>query len=322
VQSIKFPLPLLTSQKDDYDHQIDQNPSLEVTVLVFVRPNENPSTFKKLHLLQKTQTRILNKSGKFDGNFFNVMDRNNIPDSVSNQFVRVFSSYVNFSNDLMHQARFNMKYEVIYFEDYPIAFGKVLYASLSTLSTEIKAYWWKSANNKGSYYSPEGEILASLSWKSPILYSRKTSNFGYRIDPFIGSIANHQGIDIGAPLGTEVRATQLGTVKFYGYRSSYGKVVFIDHGNGYETIYGHLSGFAQIRKGQYIPQGELLGFVGNTGRSTGPHLHYELRKEGIAINPEQSFKSINLNTHNTRLDEEELKQFVKFQNSVNESLFN
>jgi murein DD-endopeptidase MepM/ murein hydrolase activator NlpD len=308
VQSLKIPL----AKNQAFD--LGASSAGEVPVLVFVRPSDQPGKLKPIHLNEKTQVRVISKSAPFDGNFFNVMDRQEIPDAVSDQFVRVFSGSVNFARDLRHQASFTMKYEVIYLDEHPIATGKVLYGALNTPLKTYQAYWWQGKDEAaGNYYSPEGETLSSLSWKTPILYSRKTSNFGVRTDPFTGQWANHQGIDIGAPAGTEVRATQQGRVKLVGPQGAYGNAVIVEHANGYETVYGHLSGFAKINLNQTISQGTLLGYVGSTGRSTGPHLHYELRKYGQAINPEQSFQSY---TAAKRLDGDELKEFIRFQNQL------
>ena len=312
VQSLKIPL---VKRSGSIGETVNESLS-EVPVLVFVRPSDQPTKFKAIRLTEKTQVRIISKSAPFDGNFFNVMDRQEIPDSVSDQFVRIFSGSVNFPRDLTHQATFTLKYEVVYLDEHPIATGKVLYSALNTASKNLQAYWWRGkTDTHGNYYSVDGEALSSLSWKTPILYSRKTSNFGMRADPFTGKWANHQGVDIGAPAGTEVRATQQGKIKVAGSQGAYGNAVVIEHANGYETVYGHLSGFAKINLNQIVPQGALLGYVGSTGRSTGPHLHYELRKYGEAINPEQSFRS-NLSAQNKKLEGEDLKEFVRFQNQL------
>lgn len=310
VQSLKIPVVKKANSAGD---ALGETLS-EIPVLVFVRPSDQPNKFKVIRLIEKTQIRVVNKSAPFDGNFFNVMDRQEIPDAVSDQFVRIFSGSVNFPRDLDRQTNFSMKYEVVYLDDHPIATGKVLYSALNTSRKNYQAYWFKSKSDTyGNYYSVDGEALSSLSWKTPILYSRKTSSFGMRADPFTGNWSNHQGIDIGAPAGTEVRATQQGKVKQLGYQGAYGNIVVLEHANGYETVYGHLSGFAKISPNQTIPQGALLGFVGSTGRATGPHLHYELRKYGQAINPEQSFR---VATQNKQLEGDELKQFIKYQNHL------
>jgi murein DD-endopeptidase MepM/ murein hydrolase activator NlpD len=302
VQSLKIPLILKGSA------------ITEVPVLVFVRPSDQPSQLKIIRLQEKTQVQVASKTAAFDGNFFNVMDRQEIPDTVSEQFVRIFSGSVNFPRDITRQANFTMRYEIAYWDGYPITTGKILHSTLTTSQKQYQAFWWKSENDKeGAYYSVDGQALSSLSWKTPILYSRKTSNFGMRSDPFTGKWANHQGIDIGAPIGTEVHATQQGRIKAVGPQGAYGNAVIVEHAGGYETIYGHLSGFAKINANQVVSQGALLGYVGSTGRSTGPHLHYELRKYGEAINPEQSFR---ISTQTKQLEGDELKAFIRFQNQL------
>jgi len=311
VQSLKVPLVSAVSEHFFTSHQS----KTEVNVLLLVRPNDQPDILKALHLNELAEVRVTTKTASFDGNFFNVMDRQEIPDAVSEQFTRLFSGTVNFSTDLNHGTDFSMKYEVAYLDGTPITTGRLLYGSINTEQNNYQGYWWQSNGDKaGHYYSSEGEALAALSWKSPILYSRKTSNFGMRVDPFTGNWANHTGIDIGAPTGTEVRATQQGKVKLVGFHRDYGKVVILDHANGYQTIYGHLSNFGAISTHQVVNQGMLIGYVGTTGRSTGPHLHYELHKDGKPINPEQSFRS---NGHLPALTGEELNQFVRFKEIIN-----
>jgi murein DD-endopeptidase MepM/ murein hydrolase activator NlpD len=131
-----------------------------------------------------------------------------------------------------------------------------------------------------------------------------------RLDPFTRSWSNHQGIDIGAPTGTEVRVTQQGRVKTIGYENNYGNFVVIEHGNGFETTYAHLSRFANIAMHQSLKQGTLIGYVGSTGRSSGPHLHYELRRYGKALDPEYTFRG---GDDPDPLNGVELEQFVQFQ---------
>lgn len=113
---------------------------------------------------------------------------------------------------------------------------------------------------------------------------RVTSHFGSRSDPFTQKARFHKGIDIGCPIGSKVVASASGTVSFVGWKSGYGKTVVIDHGNGYKTLYGHLSGY-KVQKGKKVKQGDAIALSGNTGRSTGPHLHFEVRKEGNPQRP-------------------------------------
>jgi hypothetical protein len=284
-------------------------------VLVFSRENAPSSNLQWRYVQESTKIRLVNKSAQFDGNFFNVMDRQEIPDTISEQFTRIFSSSVNFSNELRHQAHFSMTYEVADLDDSPVATGKILHALLDTSRHQHHAYWWQTQTDQaGRYYSPAGEVLSARSWKSPILYSRKTSDFGMRLDPFTGSWSNHQGVDIGAPNGTEVRATQQGRIKTAGYQGHYGNVIIIEHGKGYETTYAHLSRFANIAPLQSVRQGALIGYVGSTGRSSGPHLHYELRRYGKALDPQETFHGGDEPDHLTGV---ELEKFIQFQRNLN-----
>jgi len=307
VLLLKFPLLKAKTETTDAPIQVPA----KFPVLVFSRENNHDSKIQWAYVQEPTQIQTIQKSAQFDGNFFNVMDRQEIPDAVSEQFTRIFSGSVNFSNDLQHQASFSMTYEVAYLEDSPVATGKILHALLDTTRQQHHAYWWQTQSDPaGRYYSQAGEVLSTRSWKSPILYARKTSNFGMRLDPFTRSWSNHQGIDIGAPTGTEVRVTQQGRVKTIGYQNNYGNVVVIEHGNGFETTYAHLSRFANIAMHQSLKQGTLIGYVGSTGRSSGPHLHYELRRYGKALDPEYTFRG---GDDPDPLNGVELEQFVQFQ---------
>ncbi len=184
VQTLKVPL----AKKPSLEGGTANTSIDEIPVLVLVRPSDQPSKLKAIHLNEKTQVKLANKSGPFDGNFFNVMDRQDIPDAVSEQFVRIFSGSINFLRDLTRDSSFTMKYEVVYWDNHPIATGKILYSAINTPRKNVQGYWWKSKEDKlGNYYSVDGEILSSLSWKTPILYTRKTSNYGLRPTPLLAS---------------------------------------------------------------------------------------------------------------------------------------
>jgi murein DD-endopeptidase MepM/ murein hydrolase activator NlpD len=312
VHSLK--IPLTTRLPADDQGNVSQSPLEDVPLLLFVRPPNGATRLSASRVKEKAQIKIVTKAAPFDGNFFNVMDRQEIPDAISEQLTRIFSGLVNFSRGLTQEASFILKYEAAYLDGNPVATGRVLYSAIKTDKDTFQAYWWQApSRTSGHYYSPNGESLSVMSWKTPILYSRKTSNFGMRINPFTGRWANHQGIDIGAPLGTEVRATQEGKVKRMGWEGPYGNTIVIEHRNGFETLYAHLSGFAKIHVNQTISQGALIGFVGSTGMSTAPHLHYELRRHGTAIDPEQGFHS---DAPAERLDGEALVQFMQYQHGL------
>jgi|SRR5699024_8477573 len=131
--------------------------------------------------------------------------------------------------------------------------------------------------------------LQQMFLKTPLLErSRINSGFGYRIHPVSGKRKGHQGLDYPAPKGTPIRATAQGKITFIGVQKGYGKVIYIDHNNGYSTVYAHQSRFQRgLKKGAAIKQGHIIGFVGSTGTSTGNHLHYELRVNNQPVDPIQ-----------------------------------
>ena len=139
----------------------------------------------------------------------------------------------------------------------------------------------RTSNGKGK------SIIAALPSIKPI-EGFITSDFGMRMHPIHKQLIFHAGTDFSAPVGTKVMATADGTVAYSGFESGYGKKVVIDHGNGYQTIYAHLSK-AVIRQGQHVRRGDTIAFSGNTGVSTGPHLHYEVRKDNMVVNPTAFF---------------------------------
>jgi murein DD-endopeptidase MepM/ murein hydrolase activator NlpD len=140
-----------------------------------------------------------------------------------------------------------------------------------------------AGNNIGSVQSQVKGSVPSL-YPVEMQYARKSSGFGRRGAPVKGASTNHKGVDLAAPIGTPIYVTGDGVVTRAGWANGYGKVVYVDHGNGIETRYAHMSGFA-TEAGTPVRKGDLIGYVGSTGRSSGPHLHYEVRIDGVAQNP-------------------------------------
>ena len=137
-----------------------------------------------------------------------------------------------------------------------------------------------------SVFGAQPQVKGSVPSLYPVdmQYARKSSGYGRRSAPVKGASTYHKGVDLAAPIGTPIYVTGDGVVTRAGWASGYGKVVYVDHGNGIETRYAHMSGFA-TEAGTPVRKGDLIGYVGNTGRSSGPHLHYEVRIDGVAQNP-------------------------------------
>ncbi len=141
---------------------------------------------------------------------------------------------------------------------------------------------------------PRLESLRKMFLATPLIdRTRINSSFGYRLHPVSGKWAGHQGLDYPAPKGTPIRATAQGKISFIGVQNGYGKVIFIDHGNDYSTVYAHQSRFKKgLRKGVNIEKGQIIGYVGSTGTSSGPHLHYELRVNNQPVDPIQEKRQL------------------------------
>src|SRR5438046_2299337 len=145
---------------------------------------------------------------------------------------------------------------------------------------------YRAVHFGGGYYAPDGKNLRKAFLRSPLEFSRVSSGFGMRMHPFAQSWRAHQGIDYAAPVGTRVRAVGDGVVEFAGVKGGYGNVVFLRHRAQYATPYAHLSRIAAgVHRGAQLAQNDTIGFVGQTGWATGPHLHYEFRIAGQARNP-------------------------------------
>jgi murein DD-endopeptidase MepM/ murein hydrolase activator NlpD len=146
--------------------------------------------------------------------------------------------------------------------------------------------YFKQANGTGEYYTPEGKSLKDAFLRSPIEFSRISSGFSMRYHPILKQWREHKGVDYAAPTGTKIKAVADAVVDFVGQQNGYGNFVVLKHSGKYSTAYGHMSAFAKgLHKGEKISQGEVIGYVGSTGWATGPHLHFEFRIAGVAVNP-------------------------------------
>ncbi|MGH8730052.1 MAG: M23 family metallopeptidase, partial [Burkholderiales bacterium] len=205
--------------------------------------------------------------------------------SVAIQLAEIFSSDVDFHQDLRKSDSFAVAYEVFYFVGEPIRSGRVLAAEFVNAGDVYQAVYFEDPEGRGGYYTPEGKNLRKAFLRSPLEFSRITSGFSRaRFHPVLRTWRAHKGVDYAAPTGTRVRATADGVVKVAERQNGYGNVVILEHQSKYTTLYGHLSRFA-VRKGEHVQQGEVIGYVGKTGLATGPHLHYEFLVDGRQQNP-------------------------------------
>jgi len=167
-----------------------------------------------------------------------------------------------------------------------VGYGPILSARYKGTVGDFVAFRFTDADGHTDYYNSEGQSLRKTFLKSPLRFSRISSYFGNRRHPILGVRRMHHGLDYVAPTGTPVSCVADGRVLVAGWSGGYGRLVEVGHGEGYVTRYGHLSRFGKgIRSGVSVRQGDVIGYVGSTGLSTGPHLHYEVRKHGTTVNP-------------------------------------
>lgn len=233
------------------------------------------------------ETRIVMRSGRIDSSLFAATDRASIPDSVAVKMAEIFGTQLDFRDDLRKGDTFSVTYQINTRNGEPVGVGKVLAAEYVNSGKAYRAVLYRSPTGQESYYTPEGESLKKGFLRSPLEFSRVTSGFSNsRKHPVYGFHRKHTGVDFGAPTGTRVKATSDAVVSFAGRKGGYGNLVILRHHNGYETYYAHLNGFAKgVRRGTPVDQGDIIGYVGSTGASTGPHLHYEVRVAGNPQNP-------------------------------------
>jgi murein DD-endopeptidase MepM/ murein hydrolase activator NlpD len=253
------------------------------TLLSLDRVGEGFQTFEGPAELVR---RIEMRAGVIETSLFAATDAAGIPDSIAVQLSDIFGGEVDFHRDLRRGDGFAVVYESLSFNGRVVRADRVLAAEFSSRRQTFRAVWFQDASGKGGYYTPQGENLRKVFLRSPLEFSRVTSGFGLRRHPILQQWRAHQGVDYGAPSGTRVKATGDGIVAFAGLKQGYGNLVVLKHHGGYSTYYAHLRGFARgLKPGRRVLQGETIGFVGQTGWATGPHLHYEFRVHDQNRNP-------------------------------------
>ena len=253
------------------------------TLLSLDRVGEGFQTFEEPAELVR---RIEMKAGLIETSLFAATDAAGIPDGIAVQLSDIFGGELDFHRDLRRGDRFAVVYESLAFKGRAVRAARVLAAEFSSQKQTFRAVWFQDASGMGGYYTPEGENLRKVFLRSPLEFSRVTSGFGLRRHPILQQWRAHQGVDYGAPPGTRVKATGDGVVAFAGLKHGYGNLVVLRHHGGNSTYYAHLRGFARgLKPGKRVLQGETIGYVGQTGWATGPHLHYEFRVHDQNRNP-------------------------------------
>ena len=211
-----------------------------------------------------------------------------IPANIIVGFAQIYGFQVDFQRDIRKRDRFQIMYEIFTDENGKIIeSGNILYANLKLSGEDNSLYYFDEKESKG-HYDKNGKSVKKALMKTPINGARLSSPFGMRKHPIDGFNKMHRGTDFAAPMGTPIMASGDGVIKKAGWCGGGGNCVVIKHNSTYQTIYAHMSKFASgIRSGVRVKQGQTIGFVGSTGKSTGPHLHYEVVVSGKKVNSQK-----------------------------------
>jgi murein DD-endopeptidase MepM/ murein hydrolase activator NlpD len=245
------------------------------------------STFAAASAPPAADVRLTLRAGAIESSLFGAADEIGLPDAITMALAEVFAGDIDFLHDLRPGDRFSVLYETRYVDGEAVGTGRVLAAEFDNRGTTFRAFLWHGTDGSDGYYAEDGKSTRRAFLRSPMEFSRITSGFTQaRFHPILQTWRAHRGIDFAAPTGTPVRATGDGVITLRGRQGGYGNVVMIKHAGTYSTVYAHLSRFgAHARTGARVHQGDTIGYVGETGWATGPHLHYEFRIGGEARNP-------------------------------------
>ena len=267
------------------------------TVINFIYPINNTSSIEirkfqddfvlNENILQLYKREVVVKN-IIKNNLYNAAVDEGIEPNIIVEFARIFGFEVDFQRDIRKGDWFEIYYEKFVDDNKKVRdTGKIIYASMYVNGEEINLYNFKFKNDE-EYYDIKGKSITKALMKTPINGARLSSSFGMRKHPILGYNKMHKGTDFAAPSGTPIMASGSGTVTRARWCGGGGNCVKIKHNSTYETIYAHMKSFAKgIKEGKKVRQGQIIGYVGSTGLSTGPHLHYEVLVNGKKVNSQK-----------------------------------
>jgi len=232
------------------------------------------------------EKRLFVRTGEIKTSLYAATDAAGVPEGAANQLTEIFSGDIDFHHDLKRGDKFTVIYEMTYSNGELVSAGRIQAAEFVNQGNAYRAIYFQSEGQQGDYYTPEGNSVRKAFLRSPIAFSRISSGFsGSRFHPVLNKWRAHKGVDFAAPIGTPVKVTSDGVVTSFGRQNGYGNVITVNHQGRYSTVYGPLSRFARLQRGQRVKQGDVIGYVGMTGITSGPHLHYEFKVDGLQRDP-------------------------------------
>ena len=244
--------------------------------------------FNQKILITQLKKEIIYKENIILNSLYRAATKQKIPANIIIEFAGIYGFQVDFQRDIRKKDSFQIMYEVfVNDKEKVIETGNVLFANLKLSGENLPLYYYDGKGSEG-HYDKNGKSVKKALMKTPINGARLSSPFGMRKHPIDGFNKMHRGTDFAAPMGTPIMASGDGVIKKAGWCGGGGNCIVIKHNSTYQTIYAHMSKFASgIRSGVRVKQGQTIGFVGSTGKSTGPHLHYEVVVNGKKVNSQK-----------------------------------
>tara|TARA_B100001057_G_scaffold172955_1_gene173681 strand:+ start:265 stop:1554 length:1290 start_codon:yes stop_codon:yes gene_type:complete len=258
------------------------------TEKIYLTRDIETDEFNQRTLVTKLKKNILYKENIILNSLYKSAIDERIPPNIIVEFARIYGFQVDFQRDIRKKDSFQIMYEIFESENGKITeTGNILFANLKLSGQNNSLYYFDKKNSEG-HYDKSGKSVKKALMKTPINGARLSSPFGMRKHPIDGFNKMHRGTDFAAPMGTPIMASGDGVIKKAGWCGGGGNCVVIKHNSTYTTVYAHMSKFAKgIRKGVRVKQAQIIGYVGSTGKSTGPHLHYEVIVNGKKINSQK-----------------------------------
>ena len=281
-QIIEFSLDKTTNQINEFTFQISNKQK------IFLVRDNSKNTFNDEIISIKLDKKIVYKENLILQSLYKAATDEKIPANIIIEFARIYGFQVDFQRDIRKQDKFQIMYEIFLNEKNEIIeSGEILFANLKLSGQDNGLYYFDKEGSEG-HYDKNGKSVKKALMKTPINGARLSSSFGMRKHPIDGYNKMHRGTDFAAPTGTPIMASGDGVVKKAGWCGGGGNCVKIRHNSTYQTVYAHMSKFARgIKAGVRVKQGQTIGYVGSTGKSTGPHLHYEVIVNGKKVNSQK-----------------------------------
>ena len=281
-QIIQFSLDKTNNKIEEFEYQISN------TQKIYLKRNIKEDNFNKQIISIKLNKKIIYKENLIIQSLYKAALDKRIPANTIVEFAGIYGFQVDFQRDIRKNDKFQIMYEIFLDETNKIVeTGEILFANLKLSGQDNFLYYFENKGSEG-HYDKNGKSVKKALMKTPINGARLSSPFGMRKHPIDGYNKMHKGTDFAAPMGTPIMASGDGVIKKAGWCGGGGNCVKIKHNSTYQTVYAHMSKFARgIKPGVRVKQGQTIGYVGSTGKSTGPHLHYEVIVNGKKVNSQK-----------------------------------